>query len=584
MIRTHIFALLLALLVGAIYAAPDVYHAHTAGYKGIVMADAPDEAFYLTNINKNYESTALIGDPFQYEYQNTRNPFQYFGVEFVIGKIGATLHVPIDVLTQVMEFVFPFLLTLFVYALAYMLSASRLAGFLSAGAVLLGNEFVRLGGTSNILHTFLMDGSYREFLNYSRPVSPQVNSLFFFFVLGCLLYLLRNPRSKWAIALAGLAVGLLIYIYLYFWAFAFVVLGVIFLYALIVRNWTLAVGAGIAGVVSVVCLTPFLLANLPVFLHGGWGSMSQFTPTHRIVVEKMILLPLFLYALIYLWAWWSRGQDKIGEWMSHFAAKYIFVLLLLISGVIVSNQQVLTGKMAFQEHFHFFTNIPMFLLSMSVLGFELLTFVRIRWRILAVGTAVFTLAWFSLGVQVSSYKAHSAESLRYQMLAPIFAYLNTQAPPQSVVLADQYLSTRLTIYTQGFSYHNGGYGTAFQVPQERILNDYFVLLQLRGVTKDNIKSYLYQKDNRDEVGNMLFIGTYWRDLCGSYGCFPDSVLEALVPQYQAFVLHPLLENIKKYKIDYVLIDRVQDAEWNMNGIIPSQPLITSGDFALYLIR
>ena len=83
---------------------------------------------------------------------------------------------------------------------------------------------------------------------------------------------------------------------------------------------------------------------------------------------------------------------------------------------------------------------------------------------------------------------------------------------------------------------------------------------------------------------MLFIGTYWRDLCGSYGCFPDSVLENLVVQYKNFSSRSLLENIKKYKIDYLLWDSVAEPEWGLKGLVAEPPVYESGDFKLYAIK
>ncbi|MBI5405863.1 hypothetical protein HY972_02405 [Candidatus Kaiserbacteria bacterium] len=581
MIKNHIWAILLALLVGGLYAAPNIYHATTPGYRGIIMADATDEDFYLSVINKSYASAGPVGDPFQYEYRNAHNPFQYFALEYALGKAGAALRLPIDVLTILMEFLFPALLALLLYAFALVLSRSHLTGLVASAMMLLGNEIVQPTALSNLLHTFLLNGSYGTFLTYSRPINPQVSSIFFFAALFGLLYLSRNPRSKWAMALSGAGVGLLVYIYPYFWAFAFVLLGVMFFYALAVRNRPLMLGAGVAGMVSVLCMAPFLFLNASIFLQGGGSALMQAIPTHRIIIEKMILAPLFLYAFLYAWAWWSEGVGKFGAWTSAFAKKYTFILLLLITGVIVSNQQVLTGKLMFPQHFHFYTNIPLFLLSMSLLMMELLTLFPRIWRIGAASALIGVVAWFSLGVQVSSYKAHRIESSRYQALAPIFAYLRDIAPPQSVVLADEYLSTRLTIYTQDFAYATGGYDTTFAVPQERILHDHFVRLALRGVTVQSVRDYVYH--HRDEVSGALYIATYWRDLCGSYGCFPDSILEQLISRYQSFSKHSLLENIKKYKIEYVLVDRVQDKEWNINKIVGA-PVYQSGDFILYAIR
>jgi hypothetical protein len=583
--RTHLFAIVLALLVGIIYAAPNIYHAHTAGYQGIVMADVSDEDFYLSIINKSYESPGLVADAFQYEYRDAPNPLQYFYMEFVLGKIGAALHLSIGGLLQVMEFFFPFLLTLALYAFALSLSKSRAAAYLVSATMILGNEIVHPNGVANLLHTFLLRGDFSEFLTYSRPISPQVNSIFFFIMLGCLLYLFRNPRSKVAVVASGVGLGLMAYTYLYFWAFLCTFLGVMFFYALVMRRWAFALSAAISGVLSLACIVPFLLQNLPVILHTTGSTLTQAIPTHKIIVEKMILVPLFLYVLIYLWGWWSGGRGWVGEWALSFMKKYTFVLLLLITGVIVSNQQVLTGALLYQEHFHFFTNIPIFLLAMSLLGFELMALVRLPeiWRILAIGAVVAVLAWFTSGVQISSYKTNSAGALRDQALAPIFTYLRAQGP-DAVLLSDWYLSTRLTIYTQDFSYGTGGLDATFEVPRQRIIHDYFVILALRGVTAGNVREYMYESSHRKELGGAIFIGTYWRDLCGSYSCFPDSVIEDLVPQYRRFIAEPLAQRIHAYKIDYVLWDRASNPDWQIKEITAGKPLVESGDFALYAVR
>lgn len=582
MIKAHAWAIFLAVAVGVLYSGPDIYHALTPGYQGIVMADSSDAAFYLTNINKSYEAPGLLGDPFLYEYQNVRNPFQYFLPDFVIGKAGALLHLPIDTLVIVMELFFPALLALLLYAFAYALSGNRLTAFFVSAALLLGNEIVHPDGIGNLFSTFAFHGSHREFLTYSRPINPQVSSVFFFSALWLLLRLLQSPHSKWRVALAGAAVGLLVYIYVYFWAFAFVLLWVMFLYALLVRNWPLVFAACMAGAAGIFCMVPFLLANLPIFLHGGGSALSDAIRTHQPILEKVILLPLFLYAFVYFSAW--KGHGSIRQWALGFGKKYLFVILLLITGVMVLNQQILTGKVVFQQHFHFFTNIPVFLFAMSFLFMELMIFFLPRWRGLSVMALVFIFAWFALGVQVSSYKAHATESARYQALAPIFSYLREQAPVQSVVLEDSYLSPRLTIYTQAFSYNASGYDATYQVPQERIVHDYFVALALRGITAEAARAYMYRADNRDEIGYTIFVGTYWRDLCGSGGCFPDSVLEDLIPQYKVFSTHPLVESIHTHKIDYVLWDKATDPDWQISNIAAGSPLIESGDFALYKVR
>ncbi|OGC80260.1 hypothetical protein A2943_00080 [Candidatus Adlerbacteria bacterium RIFCSPLOWO2_01_FULL_51_16] len=578
--KKHFAAFILALFVGAIYVGPDVYNTYTPGYQGIVMADSGDADFYFTVINKSYESRGLVRDPFHYEYRDSGNPFQYFPIEFVLGKVGKALGLRIDELAIAAEFFFPALLTLLLYAFAYGISGSRLTAIAVAAAMLLGTELVHPNGISNLFRNFIFRGEFSEFLSYSRPVNPQVSGLFFFAALGALLHLLRAPRSAWAIALAGVSVGILAYIYPYFWMFAFVALGVMGLYALAMRNWPLFFATCASGFVAALVMMPFLVANLSIFVHGGGSQLTQAIPTHRVIVEKVILLPLFLYSIIFLWGWWSRGRGVVGEWAAAFAQKYLFVLLLLIAGVIVSNHQVITGKLVFQQHFHFFTNIPMFVLAMTFLAMESLTLVPKVWRVLTVVALVVVCGWFALGVQVASYRAHSEDSARHQALAPMFAYLRAQGPG-TVTLTNYYLATRLTIYTQGFTYM-GGYDATFAVPKSQLVHDYFVMLALQGVAAGEVQTYLY--GHRDEVGALLFIGTYWRDLCGSYGCFPDSVLDALVPQYQKFLSQPLSQTIKTHKIDFILWDFKMEPEWRLKGLITEPAVVESGDFKLYAIK
>lgn len=560
---------LIALMVGAIYAGPDIYNAITPGYQGIMIAGAPDADFYLTNINKSYKSAGLIGDPFQYEYQKLHNPFQYFGIEFVLGKIGNTLNLPIDILNMTTQFFLPALLALLLFALGYSVSGSWLSGALVAVAMLLGNEAVHPNGVANFFGALLFHGDYREFLNYSRPVNPQASGLLFFGVIYALHFLLKNSRL-WYGALVGCAVGALLYIYVYSWAFAFVALGVMFLYALVSQERNLATASAAAVGTSVLVALPFLFSVIPLLIHGGGGGLTQAISTHHVIVEKVILLPLALYALAFFF-------------FPHLRKKYMFVMLLLVAGVVVSNEQVLTGKMIFQQHFHFYSNIPMFLLATTLLFAEMVGFLSRKWRMVLVLVFVCGLVWFAIGVQVSSYRNHAADSAREQALAPVFAYLRELAPSQAVVLSDKYLSTRLTIYTQDFAY-SAPYDVTYAVPQERLLHDYFVVLALRGVTKDAIRSYVYKTENREEVGNLLFVGTYWRDKCGSYACFPDSVLEDIIPQYQNFLSSPLLTQIKKYKINYILVDRVIDSGWKNVPNIIKKSLTTSGDFTLYSIQ
>lgn len=574
-------ALLLGALVAALYVAPHLYFAAQPEYQGIYMAETTDENFYVTAINRSYTSPAPIGDPYQYEYQNIRNPYQYFALEFLLGKIGAGLGLSIEKLVLGMKAVFPFMLTLLVYTLSFLLSQSRGAALLAAAAVLLGNELARPSLTATF-HTLLLDGPWVNFMLFERPINPQVSALFFFGTLIALLSLMRAPRSKVAIGIAGASLGVLAYIYFFFWAFAAMFTLVLFCYALLVRDRSLVSGAFFAGVLSIIVASPFLYAVTMGFLDSATALLHA-VPTHRIIIEKMVLLPLFIYAFIFAWSYWSfrRPQLPFGEDARDFSRKYLFVLLLLVTGVVVSNHQVITGKLVQQQHFHFFTNIPIFILAMSLLGAEMLSKITGgRMFVLANGVAIAFLFWFGVGEQVSSYRKHYADYIRYQKLVPIYEELNIRE--NGVVLASDHMAMGVTMYTHARVYASP-YDSNFKVPRERLVHDYFVRLAIRGVTPEKVREYVYDPKHRNEISYLLFGGLYYRDLCGSAACFPDSILEDLIRSYQEFSQKSVLSRIHEYRADYLLWDRKTDKEWQVEGIVTGAPLYESSDFALYAI-
>jgi glycosyltransferase involved in cell wall biosynthesis len=563
--RRHAWALVLAIAVGALYAAPHVYFAQTPGYQGVYLSESSDEAFYLTTINKSFDRSTPVGNPYLFEYQEDRNPFQYYFVEFLLGKVGRMLNLSTDALAIGMKFFFPALVMLVVYALGLAISRSRLAAICTAAAVLLGNELAR-PSMADALHTLTLQSPFTEFLLYSRPVNPQVSSLFFFGALIAFYFLIQNPRSRWSPAAAGIFTGALAYIYFFFWAYLLALGGVLFLYALIARKWELAKGAAFATGTGALLSLPFLAAIASTLFAGTVSTLAHAVPSREIIIEKMLVLPLGMYALFCFFS-------------PYFRRKYLFVLLLLVAGLLASNQQVVTGKLLQQHHFHFFVNIPLFVLASSLLiteGFRLLSQ---SWRLAAASIMLAILFWHAVGVQTASYRAHAPEYARYQSLGPIISWLRNH--PGAVVLGGDIIANRLTMYTQNFLY-SSSYDSNYQVPPERLRHDYFVTLALRGVSAADIREYVYEKKNREEVGVLLFGGQYYRDLCGSYGCFEDSILEGLISEYKIFSSLPLVDQLHTYKLDFLLVDRVGD--WSTAGLRLGAPVASSGDFTLYDVR
>lgn len=99
-------------------------------------------------------------------------------------------------------------------------------------------------------------------------------------------------------------------------------------------------------------------------------------------------------------------------------------------------------------------------------------------------------------------------------------------------------------------------------PRERRDWGLFVQMYLGGIrTLPDARNYFSKE--RDYVGVWLFTGQYYRDLCGSYGCFPDSVLRELEDGYTAFLSHSFESEMFRYRLDLVLWDQEGHPEWHL---------------------
>ncbi len=563
--KKHYLAILLALLVGAIYIAPHTYFAYkeSANYQGIYMSRASDEEGYFTVINRIYEN-GEVGNPYIFEYKDKGVSEYYRILELALAQFGKVFRLTISQLALVMKFFLPAILFVVVYLFMLALSGRKGTALLGGILVLLGNEMARLS-VSSIALTFLGKGLFNEFLQYSRPVNPEASAIFFFLALWLLLKLYQERNSKVLPIVAGIFVGALAYIYFYFWAFALVLCGIILIYAAITRNKALLKDFFFNIVAGIVAVLPFLIKVITLY-SGASGKTDQsqiakaFIHTHNFIFEKVILLPFLIFLFFYLWQFL---KPEINQKIKAFNEHYRFLFFLLVTCVIVSNQQVITGIEIQQHHFHFFTNIPMFLIASSVFSSALIYTYFFRFSKIIFALLVFFVLLHAVGVQTSSYRYWAPQFSYYQRYAPIFSWLNEHSKKDDVVYSDHVISEMIPMYTSDYVY-SAEHAAAYPVPIARLTHNYFVDLYLRGVDSKSASEYFYKEDTRNEIGQYVFEGQYFRDLCGSSGCFPDSVLDQKIKDYKVFLGNSFETNLKQYKIDYAIWDKNKDSGWNLD--------------------
>ena len=116
------------------------------------------------------------------------------------------------------------------------------------------------------------------------------------------------------------------------------------------------------------------------------------------------------------------------------------------------------------------------------------------------------------------------------------------------------------------------------MPPDRILHNYMTILRLRGLGPDEIEEYVRQ--NKEEVSLTLQF-----QLQRTLG-YRDTQLESLLSQfkeiYTSFYKEPLLHQLRKYKIDYILAE--DDLLPEVKKELPLEEVFTSGQYHVYMLK
>ncbi len=581
--KKNYIAFVFAVFIGVVYVFPHIYFVQklSGEYKGIYISRSYDEDTYYSAVRQVYDGKSPTENPYIVEYKDKTIVSMYKFLEYGVGFVGNSLGLQISNLAIASKFVFPPLIFLAIYFFILILTGSVSAGVLSGFFVLLGHEFAPLN-ISSAIQTFLFQSPFHSFLFFNRPINPQISAILFFMTLYFLVRLWNNPNSKKFSIISGILIGFLSYIYFYFWSFSMILVGVLFCYAILFKNKDLLKSITLAITVSLVTALPFIINMFNILNSGSASITKNYVITHDFIIEKVILLPLFLMAFVYIWNYivvlkLKKYNYALFTFLND--KKYYFLFLLLIAGFIASNQQVIHGYEVQQHHYHFMTNIPIFIISVSMLFVGFLGQYAKSFKTLIVACFMVVIAIHGISVQASSYRFWEPIFRHYQEYSTAFDWLNRNTSTDQVIYSNITISELIPIYT-----HNAVYGSlhasVYPVPVERLAHNYFTMIYLRGVTASEAKDYFYNTENRNEFGQLVFEGQYWRRVCGSFGCFPDETLDKFIDDYKVFLKSPFEVNLKKYKVDYILWDKKENPQWNLERFDFLKEVLKSGEVSL----
>lgn len=565
---------LLFFLVGALSVLPYVLaYTHVPGTtdEKLHYFYQDSELVYLARIREIIEGHPTVSSPVFYEYKNVPNLQQSYGEwVYALATFGHVHLLPTVALLS--KFVFPGILAVLVFlcvqkflrmaTVVHTRTHTYFAFFLSI-LVTLGLEFNHAGFWRQL---FVHDDPLLYLSLWTRIVNPITGALGFFFVSYVIFALYEKQRALQTIC-AGVVFGLMSG---YFFSFTLtgLMLGGILLCAVLQREWSYA-----RSIMYVICIA--FIINIFYIYHIVFGvsdiatlQKSGLLVTHDVLHNKILYLVGAVLVVTFLYSYYV---DRTKNILTNRAWQWAFVCTL--AGIVLLNQQVITGKTIWPGHFVQYTNpvsYIIFFISLYKIGqllfgkyttYQYLYERVVRWcAVLGTGMIVTVnlVGIYHATLPQSVY----ADEQRY---ASGLMWLSKEAPDPCVVFVyekREQLEKYVPAYTHCDLYHSAYVFMA--IPPDRIMHNYITYLRMRGVSKEDIATYL----DTPEAGIYRFFFEDWVDL------FPDNndtwllntkpieVQRAFIERYKVAVeeaytasfKYSLDELLRMYQINYIMYD------------------------------
>lgn len=562
-LKKHWVAFLLAALTGLVIIGPQAYLKLETGkdYRGIYLTGVDAEVYY-PRIQEAYNGNLKATSPAVYEYKN--EPYAFGPLpEIIMAGLAKALFMNVGQVIVLGNFIFPFLLFLALYFLFLRITGSRIIALVSAAGIILLSNFVFF--PKNIWYLFTHPSSITQ-NPYNRPVHPQISSVFFFFWLLLFWTLIDKGKERY-VWFSGLVFGLLFYIYPFAWIFAVVLQGILFLYFIFRKNYKvcrqLLMTAGIGLAVSAFYWINYfhLVANS---LYGALEKHLAFYHSRSPLWGNIFFLDFGFLCLLY----WYKKMSK----------PFILLSGIVATGIIVLNQQVITNYRFFPGHWYWYYIIPFSIfLAVYVLFAAIKTSKKLRYSLAA---AIIGISLLGGGFSQRNYylaeKSVAAENQRY---GPLFSWLNRNTPKESVVLTPDPLALIMPAYTSNNHYLVDTADVLSIIPEDRYRHDFFVKIYLAGARPDNLDNYINQK-TPDFI--QLLYGYYRRYEYDCNECYPEEDLTRLKKDYLDFLARDFKSELKKYRIDYMVID-TKTNQWNYQKLNFLEPVAKVNEFTIFKI-
>lgn len=566
LVKKHYLILIIALMAGIMTSVPQIIEAKkVVNFQGIYKAMNNDERYYFARARDVMDGHSFLGNPYLFEHKNEQ-PMQFWLPDYILAKPLAILNIEnIHYGYIFYDFLLPTILTLLTYSIIYLLTRSKTISFLSTAFLHL-NLFLYI---------------------FNRAPSPQLNFIFWLLLFLFWLKFLQDPSRKNAL-LTGIFFGLLFHVYTYYWTFYVVFFAVFIGINFLLKRKIEYRKYLLIGATAFAIAIPYFISMIKsVKLSYYSESLARVGMINTHLPSGTKIVGWGMIILILLYVSYKKEVIKLGQ-------RSIFLLSGSLAAMIVTNQQIITGKnLQFSSHYW----MPSVFIYIFVLAF-LFSY----WQKKIKNRKIKVLLIIFVGVYIFYYPINYVnniimkDALKYreseimlQDYAPLFNWLNKNTELDSVVYADSDLSAYIPIYTSNNIYSFAMAGLHFMSDeefQERfILNNYWdefnkeYLLNKKFsvwcsyyVTRNGI----YKSENK--LRKLFFIQPK------EYEFISQEEIERILKMADEIKSRNFEEQLKKYRVDYFVQDKKKDVNWKLEKLDFLQLLVEVDGFLVYKVR
>ena len=536
-LKNHWAAVLIAVVSGIFTVLPFFYFQVSLGdrYKGVLPQITDDESFYIARIKDVMDGHLTLGNAYLSEHKN-QLPQQLFLPELISVQPLKLLKLDIVQGRVFYSFFLPIIAFILTYIIFYLIYPSKL--------------------WANLFSTFLFFGLY--LFKFTRPVIPQFIFIFWLTQFIILWRLIKNQYNKKLLFLSVLNFGFLFYLYPFYWTFYLVFLVVLtfgFFFGnklLSKKFFKILIGGLLIG--SFYFYFTFLASRLPEYQETLTRLQLVFSRSpSEVKSASLSLAVLFLTGIL---CWFKR--IKINR-------EILFMAAGIVSILIVTNQNIITGQ---KFEFGHYRMPAVFFLTFTV--FYLWHQTKQRFVFLIASLIIFISAAGIYNYTERILKI-SERDIYNQKYAAVFDWLSENTPKDSVVFANEEISTLIPVYTANNVFYSR-YANLFLTSDEEVLNRFILNNFFEEFNRDFVIK------NERAIWGVRYVDRYgdavqankWRRLLGfklkDETRLPEEEISKVLVLAGQVQKGSFEERMKDYRFNYFIWDKNKNPSWKSDRV------------------